>query len=237
MILLPAIDVLDGKVVRLLRGDYDAVTVYSDDPVATARRIGSAGAEWLHVVDLRGAKDGSTPALGTVSRIVKETSLKVEVGGGIRDMDAVDRYISAGVRRVILGTAALRDRCFLVSALDRYGDRIAVGVDARDGRVAVSGWLETTQVDLFDFVRELEKLGVSTVICTDIARDGAMKGVNSALYARLKEETKMNVTASGGVSSYDDIRALRDMGLYGAILGRAMYDGSVALEKALEAAR
>ncbi len=233
MLLFPAIDLYDKKVVRLLKGDYKQMTVYSDDPVATAKDIEAKGGKWLHLVDLEGAKDGTTPNFSVVEAICRETGLSVEIGGGIRSLETIEKYLAAGVERVILGSKAVTDEAFLKEALARFGKHIAVGVDAKDGKVAVHGWLDVLDVDMFDFLQHLVELKVDTVIVTDIAKDGAMQGTNLALYEKLSKLQNINVTASGGVSSYEDIRALKKLGLYGAILGKAMYQGVVELAEAL----
>ena len=237
MLLFPAIDLYDHKVVRLLKGDYQKMTVYSEDPVATARGIEADGGRWLHLVDLEGAKDGTTPNFDVVAAICYETKLQVEIGGGIRSLEMIERYLNAGVARVILGTKAVTDEDFLRDAVGRWGERIAVGVDAKDGRVAVKGWVEVLDVDMFDFLWKLRDIGVKTAIVTDISKDGAMKGTNLPLYERLSRLDGIDITASGGVSTLEDIRALRDMGLYGAILGKAMYNGAIDLKDALAVAR
>ncbi len=233
MLLFPAIDLYDKKVVRLLKGDYKQMTVYSDDPVATAKDIEAKGGKWLHLVDLEGAKDGTTPNFSVVEAICRETGLSVEIGGGIRSLETIEKYLAAGVERVILGSKAVTDEAFLKEALARFDKHIAVGVDAKDGKVAVHGWLDVLDVDMFDFLQHLVELKVDTVIVTDIAKDGAMQGTNLALYEKLSKLQNINVTASGGVSSYEDIRALKKLGLYGAILGKAMYQGVVELSEAL----
>lgn len=237
MILLPAIDLYEGKAVRLYKGDYREMTVYSDDPVSVAADFRSAGAQWVHMVDLEGARDGTTPNFGVVSRVAQESGLRVEIGGGIRSDETVRRYLDAGAARVILGTAALDDRAFLERMVAQHGASIAVGVDCRDGLVATHGWTETSSVSCAEFCAELEHIGVQTVICTDISRDGAMRGTNRALYQELNGRFSLNFIASGGVSSLEDVRALRDAGLYGAILGKAYYTGAVRLREALEVAK
>lgn len=233
MILFPAIDLYDRKVVRLLKGDYERMTVYSDDPVKTAKNIESMGGSWLHLVDLEGAKDGTTPNFSVVEAIVKETGLKVEIGGGIRSFETIEKYLDAGVSRVILGTKAVKDPGFLKEAVSKWGDKIAVGVDAKDGKVAVNGWLDVLDIDMFDFLQDIKEMGVSTAIVTDISKDGAMKGTNLPLYERLSKLSGIDITASGGVSTLDDLRALKAMNIYGAILGKAMYNGAIALSEAL----
>ena len=235
MVLFPAIDILSGKAVRLYKGDYNAVTVYSERPWEFAEHFVDKGCSAIHIVDLDGAKSGETVNIDTVKRIAAVKGLYSEIGGGIRNMETVSRYLEAGVDRVILGTAALKDPSFLKNALREYGDRIAVGVDLKDGKVAVKGWLETSNKDGIEFLKELEDLGVEGVIVTDISRDGAMKGTNLDLYGRIKEEVSLKVTASGGVSTIEDIVALKSMGLYGAIIGKAYYTGAIKLKEALEA--
>lgn len=234
MILLPAVDLYEGKAVRLYQGDYARMTVYENDPLKVALRFREAGAEWIHLVDLEGARDGTTPNLDTVLRIKKESGLLAEIGGGIRRMETVERYLAAGLDRVILGTAALEDEDFLREALSRYGGRIAVGVDILDGEVAVRGWREKSGTDAFSFCEKLEDMGLETLISTDISRDGAMRGANRALYKQLQERFSMKIVASGGVSSLDDVRALAALGLYGAIVGKALYTGDIGLKEAIE---
>ena len=236
MIILPAIDLYDKKAVRLYKGDYAQMTVYSDNPRSVAEDFAAAGATWIHMVDLEGARDGTTPNKDIVADIARNTGLKVEIGGGIRSCDTIAAYLEAGVSRVILGTAALTDRAFLEEALARFGNAIAVGVDCRDGYVSIHGWTETSQVTCEDFCRDLEQLGVKTVICTDISKDGAMKGTNRELYRDLSRRFHIDFIASGGVSSLDDIRALRQMELYGAIIGKAYYTGAIDLARAIEEA-
>ena len=237
MLIFPAIDLYEGKAVRLYQGDYARMTVYSDDPPALGEAFLRSGADHIHLVDLEGARSGLTPNLKTVCAIRERTGAFCEIGGGIRSMDTVDRYLDAGLDRVILGTAAVRDPAFLDSALAKYGGRIAVGVDLRDGEVSVSGWTEGTGLDGFAFCAELQHRGVKTLIITDIARDGAMRGANQAMYRRLTQELSLDITASGGVSSLEDVTALRELGLYAAIIGKAYYTGAVDLSAAVEAAR
>ncbi len=234
MILFPAIDLYDHKVVRLLKGDYEKMTVYSDDPLATAKKIEGMGGKWLHLVDLEGAKDGTTPNFDVVSSIAKDTGLKVEIGGGIRSFETIEKYLNAGVSRVILGTKAVKDPEFLNEAVSRWGEKIAVGVDAKNGLVAVNGWLDVLDIDMFDFLQDIREIGVKTAIVTDISKDGAMKGTNLPLYEKLSELSGIDITASGGVSTLDDIRALKNMNIYGAILGKAMYNGAIELSEALK---
>ncbi len=237
MYIFPAIDLIDGKAVRLLRGEYDKKTVYNEDPLAVALDFKREGAECLHLVDLDGAKNGTTDNFATVERITKAGGLFVEIGGGIRRMETVDRYLGIGVDRVILGTAAVTDPAFLEAALARYGEKISVGVDIKDGLVAIRGWLETAPYTLYDFCERMQAAGVSHLICTDINKDGAMQGTNLALYRELCTRFSGRITASGGVCSIEDVRHLREMGLYGAIIGKAYYTGAIKLREAIEVAR
>ena len=235
MILFPAIDLVGGMAVRLYKGDYDKMTVYSDHPEEIALDFKNCGATHIHIVDLEGARDGGTPNLDTVLKIKKESGLFCEVGGGIRSMEVVDRYLSAGVDRVILGTAAIKDEAFLKKAIEKYDARIAVGADIREGFIAVKGWLERSSVTADEFFERMQNLGVKTIICTDINRDGVMAGTNRDLYHTMSRRYSMDITASGGVSSMDDILALQKMGLYGAIIGKAYYTGAIDLKQAVEA--
>lgn len=237
MLIFPAIDLYEGRAVRLYKGDYAKMTVYSEDPAAVARDFAAQGARQMHTVDLEGARDGGTPNLGIIERIAKETGLFVECGGGMRDMAAIDRAFAAGVGRVILGTAAVSDERLLAESVQKYGEKIAVGADLRDGRVAIKGWREDSGLTAEDFLRKVEALGVRTVICTDISRDGAMRGANAELYERLQREFGLELIASGGVSSLEDVARLRALGLYGAIIGKAYYTGDISLREAVEAAR
>jgi phosphoribosylformimino-5-aminoimidazole carboxamide ribotide isomerase len=233
MNIFPAIDLFGKKAVRLFKGDYNQMTVYSEDPAGVAAGFKASGAEYLHLVDLEGARDGNTPNLGTVKEIIARTDLFVEIGGGIRTEETVRTYLDAGAGRVILGTAALNDPEFLDRMLEKYKEKIAVGVDFRDGKVAVKGWRELSDVTCFDFCETLEKKGVSTVICTDISKDGLLGGTNIELYREMVKRFSMNLTASGGVSSLGDVEKLRDMGIYGAILGKALYTGMLDLGEAV----
>lgn len=236
MYIFPAIDLVDGKAVRLYKGDYAAMTVYSNDPVSVARDFERQGASFIHVVDLEGAKDGTTPNIETVAKIASETSLFVEIGGGIRSMETLEKYFSVGVSRAILGTAAVSDEAFLKKAVDTYGDRIAVGADVKDGYIAIKGWLEKSEYTLDAFFEKMQGLGVKTVICTDISKDGAMVGTNREMYRALSEKYSVSIVASGGVSSIEDVRALKSMGLYGAIIGKAYYTGAIDLREAVKEA-
>ena len=237
MIILPAIDLYEKKAVRLFKGRYDQMTVYSDNPIEIARDFESCGAAYVHVVDLEGAQDGTTPNLEIVKQIARETGLKVEIGGGIRDMKTVEKYISAGVNRIIIGTAAVTDEAFLCRAASEYGNKIAVGADVRDGFIAIKGWLEKSEYSLENFLDYIQQKGITTVICTDISKDGAMKGTNLELYRKLSERYSLNIIASGGVSSVNDIKQLRKMNLYGAIIGKAYYTDAVNLKEAIEVAK
>ncbi len=237
MILFPAIDLFEGKAVRLYKGDYNQMTVYSEHPEEIARDFAACGASHIHLVDLEGARSGETPNLETVLRIRESTGLFCEIGGGIRSMEIVDRYLGAGLDRVILGTAAVADEGFLRRAVEKYGEKIAAGADIRDGYVAVKGWTEQSGVTLEAFFEKMEDIGVSTVICTDISRDGAMRGTNREMYRMLSEKYSVRITASGGVSTLEDVRKLREMNLYGAIIGKAYYTGDIRLKEALEVAK
>lgn len=234
MILFPAIDLISGKAVRLTKGDYAQMTVYNDNPVAVAQSFQATGATHIHVVDLEGARDGTTPNFDTVCAIIKNTSLKLEIGGGIRDMQTVEKYLNAGAFRVILGTAALTDPEFLKEAVAKHGYKIAVGADLRDGMVATHGWLQTSSVTGAEFIRSMQEIGVRVIICTDISKDGVMGGTNRALYESLQAEfPHMCFTASGGISDVATVKALADMHMYGAILGKALYTGAIDLADAV----
>lgn len=234
MNIFPAIDILGGCAVRLFKGDYDQMTIYSTQPAEIAKDFEAAGAKFIHLVDLEGAKSGTTPNIETIKQIRAESSLFIEVGGGIRSMEVIRTYLDAGVNRVILGTAAVNDPDFLKEAVETYGEKIAVGVDIKDGFVAIKGWTEKSEHDGMEFCRKMQELGVKTIICTDISKDGAMKGTNRELYRQLSEELHIDIIASGGVSSIDDVKALAEMNLYGAIIGKAYYTGAIDLAKALE---
>ncbi|MBO4216921.1 MAG: 1-(5-phosphoribosyl)-5-[(5-phosphoribosylamino)methylideneamino]imidazole-4-carboxamide isomerase [Clostridia bacterium] len=235
MLIFPAIDIIDGCAVRLFQGDYGKKTVYGD-PLSVAGRFVAEGAKQIHLVDLDGAKNGGTPNFPVIREIKRSTGLFCEVGGGIRDMETAKRYADAGIDRLILGTAAITDPDFAAEAIERFGDMIAFGIDVRDGKVAVKGWTETTETDVFEFCGRAEEMGAAAVICTDISKDGAMKGVNLGLYESLTGRFGMKFIASGGVSSLCDVWALRAAGLHGAIIGKAYYTGAVGLPEAIEAA-
>ena len=237
MKIFPAIDLYSGKAVRLFKGDYSKMTVYSENPLEVARDFEQKGAEFIHLVDLEGAKDGTTPNFETVKSIAENTRLFTEIGGGVRSMETVEKYLGAGVDRVILGTAAVENQDFLKAAVNKYGEKIAVGVDIKDGFVAVKGWTEASSYSCFDFCEKMRETGVKTLICTDISKDGAMQGTNRELYRELAEKFDIDIVASGGVSTLDDIKALKKLGLYGAIIGKAYYIGAIDLKEALEAAK
>ena len=237
MKLFPAIDLYTGWAVRLYKGDYNQMTVYDKDPLAVARRFREAGAEYLHMVDLEGAKTGLTPNLEIVRAVTAQSGLQVEIGGGIRSEEVIRQFLDAGVLRVILGTAAITQPGFVGEMVAKYGDRIAVGVDVRDGLVAIRGWTEVSDQKCFDFCKKMDSLGVKTIICTDISKDGVLGGTNLDLYKQLSEQLSLDIVASGGVSSLRDVVALRDMGLYGAILGKALYTGDLDLAQAVAAVK
>jgi len=237
MIIYPAIDLYQGKAVRLYKGDYAQMTVYSDNPVEIASDFVAQNATHIHLVDLEGAKSGTTPNLETVCRIKKASGAFCEIGGGIRSMEVVERYFSAGIDRVILGTAAVADEAFLKEAVTAYGEKIAVGIDIKDGFVAIKGWTEKSSFEALDFCEKMQYLGVKTLICTDISKDGAMQGANHDLYRTLSEKFDMQIIASGGVSSMEDVKRLSAMDIHGAIVGKAYYTGAICLKEAIEVAK
>ena len=234
MNIFPAIDLFDHKAVRLFKGDYNQMTIYSENPSEIALDFKNQGAEFIHIVDLEGAKSGETPNLSAVKKIIDSSGLFAEIGGGIRSMEVIDNYISIGAGRVILGTAAVSDEVFLKEAVKKYGEKIAVGIDIRDGYVAIKGWTEKSAYDCFSFCEKMQKIGVKTIICTDISKDGAMQGTNHQLYKDLSEKFDMQIIASGGVSSLDDIKKLNELGIYGAIIGKAYYTGAISIKDAIE---
>ena len=237
MYIYPAIDLYEGKAVRLYKGDYAQMTVYNENPVAVARDFQASGASHIHLVDLEGAKSGTTPNFQTVCAIKKETGLFCEIGGGIRSMEVVRRYLDAGLDRVILGTAAVTDPAFLQQAVAEYGEKIAVGIDIKDGFVAIKGWVEKSEQDAMEFAGRMQDLGIKTLICTDISRDGAMRGANHQLYKELSERFGMQIIASGGVSAMEDVKILAAMDIHGAIIGKAYYTGAIDLKEAIEVAK
>ena len=230
MQIFPAIDLRGGQVVRLYQGDYDQETVYAADPCAVARDFRAAGARYLHVVDLDGAKDGTLANFESIAALVRQGGLSIEVGGGIRDEDRIRRYLDLGVSRCILGTIAVQDFPFTERMAQTYGDQIAVGVDARDGRVAIHGWKELSRETGVDFCRRLRDAGVQTVIYTDISRDGAEQGTNLDVYRELAQIEGLDITASGGISSIEELRELQRIGTKAAILGKALYTGRLDLK-------
>lgn len=236
MKIFPAIDLFDKKAVRLYKGDYNNMTVYSENPLEVAKKFQKCGAGNIHIVDLEGAKQGNTPNIDVVSEIVNNTNMFLEIGGGIRNIDTVEKYINIGVSRVIIGTAAIEDPGFLTDAVKRYREKIAVGADVKDGLIAIKGWTEKSTVTLRQFLSDMQNIGVGTVICTDISKDGAMSGTNLSLYSELLKEFSLNITASGGVSDIEDIKKLADMNIYGVIIGKAYYTGAIDLKEALEVA-
>ena len=237
MIIFPAIDLYDKKAVRLFKGDYSQMTIYSDNPPEIAKDFSQNGATHIHIVDLEGAKDGTTPNLEVVKEIKKASGLFCEIGGGIRDIETIEKYIDAGIDRVILGTAAVENEDFVREAVEKYSDKIAIGADIKDGYVAIKGWVEKSQYECFEFCKKMQDIGVKTLICTDISKDGAMKGTNHELYKDLSEKFDMQIVASGGVSSIEDVKKLAKLGIYGAIIGKAYYTGAISLKEAIEVAK
>lgn len=237
MIIYPAIDLFEGKAVRLLKGDYSRMTVYNEDPAAVAMDFKDQGASHIHLVDLEGARTGMTPNLKTVCAIKKATGLFCEIGGGVRSMEVIAQYISAGIDRVILGTAAVTNIEFLTEAVKKYGEKIAVGIDIKDGYVAIKGWTEKSEEKAMDFAEKMQKLGVKTLICTDISRDGAMQGTNHELYKILSDQFDMQIIASGGVSSLEDVKKLAELDIHGAIIGKAYYTGAINIKEAIGVAK
>lgn len=237
MKIFPAIDLYGKKAVRLFKGDYNQMTVYSDDPLSVAKDFEAQGAQYIHIVDLEGAKNGTPAHLDIIEKISENTRLFVQTGGGIRTLQTVEEYIFRGASRVILGTSAVTDESFLRSALEKFGEKIAVGADIADGKIAIKGWREKSEYGVEDFLRKMQTLGVKTIVCTDISKDGAMKGTNLALYKELGEKYSLDMIASGGVSTLEDVKALSDMGMYGAIIGKAYYIGAIDLHRAIEVAK
>ena len=233
MKIFPAIDLFGGKAVRLYKGDYAQMTIYSENPLEIALDFQNQGAKFMHLVDLEGAKTGSTNNLETIKKLASSTDMFVEVGGGIRNIETVKKYLDLGVNRVILGTAAVENPEFLENAVKLYGDKIAVGVDIKDGFVAIKGWTEKSSLTALDFCKNLQKIGVKTIICTDISKDGAMQGTNHELYKTLSKEVDINVIASGGVSSIKDVENLKNLNIYGAIIGKAYYVGAISIKDAI----
>ena len=237
MLIYPAIDLYGGKAVRLYKGDYAQMTVYNDNPVAVAKDFAAKGAKCIHLVDLEGAKSGTTPNYETVAAIKRETGLLCQIGGGIRSMETIEKYLCAGIDRVILGTAAVTEPGFVEAAVARFGDKIAVGIDIKDGYVAIKGWTVKSEENAMEFTGKMEKIGVKTMICTDISKDGAMQGTNHELYQELSKKFSMNIIASGGVSSLEDVQRLSKLAIHGAIVGKAYYTGAIDLAQAIEVAK
>lgn len=235
MIILPAIDLRGGKAVRLLRGEYDNMTVYGENPAAVAASFAEAGAKNLHVVDLDGALSGNTDNMETIKKIIAETKMSVEVGGGIRDEERIYKYLSLGAARVILGTVAAENPAFAEDMVKKYGSAIAVGADVKNGEIATHGWTKTTGTDIDTFMKMMENMGVATVICTDVSRDGALMGTNMELYRALSEKYGIGIIASGGITTVDEVFALAKMNVFGAILGKAIYNGNIDLREAIKA--
>ena len=237
MLIFPAIDLFQGQAVRLFQGDYKKMTVYDTEPLNTAKKFEVYGADWLHIVDLEGAKTGEALNLGTIIKIISSCKLKCEVGGGVRNMKIIERYINSGVERVILGTAAVTEKNFVEDAVKNFGEKIAVGVDIKNNNIAIKGWQENSKLEATNFCERMQNIGVKTIICTDISKDGAMKGTNISLYKTLTEKLKIDIIASGGVSSLDDVKNLAELNLYGAIIGKAYYTGAINIKEAIEAAK
>lgn len=234
MNIFPAIDVVGGKAVRLRRGDYNDMTVYGNNPAEIAKEFKKKSATCIHIVDLEGAKTGDLTNFQAISDVLS-VGLFSEVGGGIRSFDAIEKYLSAGASRVILGTAAIQNQQFLSECISKYGKKIAVGADVKDGKIAVKGWLESADIGLMDFGKKMQDLGVETLICTDISRDGEMRGSNLALYRELTAKLHLKIVASGGVTNVEEIKQLKDCGCDGAIIGKAYYEGLISLEAAIQA--
>lgn len=237
MLIYPAIDLYEGKAVRLYKGNYNEMTIYSENPSEIAIDFKNCGATHMHIVDLEGAKNGTTPNFDTICKIKNTANLFCEVGGGIRDIDTIKKYVNAGIDRVILGTAAVTSEGFVEEAISNFGDKIAVGIDLKDGYVAIKGWTEKSNYTVNDFCEKMQKIGVKTLICTDISKDGAMQGTNHDLYNELSQKFDMQIIASGGVSSIDDIKRLSEKNMYGAIIGKAYYTGAIDLKEAIEVSK
>lgn len=239
MIVIPAIDLKDGQAVRLYKGDYQQKTVYSSSPIEIAKEFENMGADYLHLVDLDGAKDGTTSNLETIKQIRAALSIPIELGGGIRDMQTVDLYLNqVGIDRVILGTAAINDPVFLKEAIDTFSaNRIVVGVDVKDGYVATSGWLVESQVHYLDFIKELEKIGVRYIVCTDISKDGTLMGPSWELYQQIKDNSSLQFVVSGGIKNDLDIYKANELGYYGTIVGKAYYEGKINLKEVIACLR
>lgn len=233
MRIYPAIDIIGGKCVRLVKGDYSQKTTYAENPVEVAKKWESLGCEFIHVVDLDGAKSGDMPNFDLISTIAASVSVPIEVGGGIRDMNCIDKYLGAGIERVILGTSALRRPELVNEAVKKYGSRIAVGIDAKNGMVAVSGWEDVSNVSALDFAKQMEQMGVKYIIYTDIATDGMLMGPNISAMKQMIDHVNVDIIASGGVTSLDDVEKLAEIGAHGAIIGKALYTNNIDLKEAI----
>ncbi|MCL2559019.1 MAG: 1-(5-phosphoribosyl)-5-[(5-phosphoribosylamino)methylideneamino]imidazole-4-carboxamide isomerase [Turicibacter sp.] len=233
MKLFPAIDIKDKQAVRLSQGDFNQQTIYHNNPLEVAQQFQAAGSAWLHVVDLDGAKDGVSENVGIIREIITKTSLNVQLGGGIRTVQNVKSWLDAGLDRVIIGSAAVGNPDFVAELVATYGEKICIGVDAKNGKVATHGWLTDSGVDSFEFCQELAEIGVQTIVYTDIAKDGMMQGPNFEAYEKLVQDTKLHIIASGGVSCLEDVKRLAAIGVHGAILGKSLYEGAFTLEEAL----
>ena len=236
MIILPAIDIKDGNCVRLLKGDFGTVEKVAEDPFVTAKTFREAGAEYLHMVDLDGAKDAKMVNRDLFTEMAKETSLKIELGGGIRTLDAVEYYLSHGINRVILGSIAVKNPAFVKEAVKEYHGRIVVGIDAKDGMVATEGWLDTSDVDYLSLAKEMEQSGVKNIVFTDISKDGTLAGPNLEQLAAINQAVSCDITASGGISNLADIKALKKLGVWGTICGKSIYKGTLDLKDAIQVA-
>ena len=236
MRIYPAIDIIDGACVRLVQGDYSQKTKFADDPCEIAMRWQNEGGEFIHIVDLDGARNGEMPNFDLIVRIADKLNIPIEVGGGVRNMECVEKYLDNGVNRVIIGTSALSNPDFVKEAVAKYGERVVVGIDAKDGMVAVNGWEEVSNTSAIDLAKQMEKIGVKTIIYTDIATDGMLKGPNVKAMEEMTEAVSIDVVASGGVSSADDIARLKDTGVEGAIVGKALYTDTLCLKDAINAA-
>ncbi len=236
MIVLPAIDIKDGNCVRLVKGDYSTASKVADDPYDVAESFVKAGAEWMHMVDLDGAKDGKRKNSELIADVAKSTDVKVEVGGGIRDMDTIEFYLENGIDRVILGSAAVKDQHFVIDAVNNFDDKIVVGIDAKNGLVCAEGWTDKSELNYINLARQMEQIGVKTIVFTDIEQDGTLGGPNLIQLKKLSDNVSCDIIASGGISSLQDIIKLSELNLYGAITGKAVYSGNLDLENAIKIA-
>lgn len=234
MIILPAIDIMSGQPVRLYQGEYDQKTVVADSVIDTAKRFEAEGASWIHMVDLDGAKEGKRENAELIKQTAAAVSIPIEVGGGIRSIETVDDYLSAGIARVILGTAAIENQDLVKTAVKKYGEKIAVGIDCKNGKAAGSGWLTNSGIGYLELAATMESIGVQTIIVTDISKDGTLAGPNLEMLENLKRHTKMNIIASGGIANIENIKDLKALNLYGAITGKAIYTGSLSLPLAIQ---